>query len=231
MGRRGPVIAIDGPSGVGKSTVARLLSQRLKFRYIDTGAMYRAVAVAASEAGIDIDSDEELENFLRGVSIHFGEDNKIFLNDRDLTRTIREPHAGPLASRVSQKRPVREFLAALQRTLGEGGNVVMEGRDIGTVVFPDADVKIFLDAASAVRAGRRRLELEQTAGIEPERLEEVAHELEKRDRRDSTRTLAPLKKAADAVYVDTSELSVEDVVQRIMEIVKEIVKKSERGLK
>lgn len=161
------------------------------------------------------------------------------MNDRDLTRTIREPNAGPLASRVSQKRPVREFLAAIQRTLGEGGNVVMEGRDIGTVVFPDADVKIFLDAKSGVRADRRRLELEQTGDIEPERLEEVATELEKRDRRDSTRTLAPLKKAADAVYVDTSELSVEAVVQRIMGIikgiikgiVKEIVRKSERGLK
>lgn len=229
MGRRGPVIAIDGPSGVGKSTVARLLSRRLNFRYIDTGAMYRAVAVAASEAGIDIDSDEELENFLKGVSIRFGggEDDGIFLNDRDLTRVIREPHAGPLASRVSQKKPVREFLAALQRTFGEGGNVVMEGRDIGTVVFPDADVKIFLDAKSGVRAGRRRLELEQTGDIELERLDEVAHELEKRDRRDSTRTLAPLKKAADAVYVDTSELPVEAVVRRVMEI----VKKRERGCK
>jgi cytidylate kinase len=221
VGSRGPVIAIDGPSGAGKTTVSRLVSQRLNFRYVDTGAMYRAVALAASEAGIDIESDEELERFLKGLDIRFGKNDEILLNNRDFSRRIRGPKAGPLASRVSRKRPVREFCVFLQRRLGEKGNVVMEGRDIGTVVFPDADVKIFLDASTEMRAGRRHRELAETGKVETARLEDVAREIKERDLRDSRRALSPLKMADDAVYLDTSEQPVEAVVERILHIVKE----------
>jgi cytidylate kinase len=225
VGRRGPVIAIDGPSGVGKTTVARLVSQRLNFRYVDTGAMYRAIALGANEAGIDLDSDEELQRFCEGVEIHLGEDNEIFLNNKDLTQKIREQEAGPLASMVSQKKPVREFLVLLQRRLGECGNVVMEGRDIGSVVFPDAEVKIFLDASAEVKARRRYRELsvqerEGTGKPEATRLEDVIKELDERDRRDSSRAYSPLRKAEDAIYVDTSELTVEEVVEKSLNIIK-----------
>jgi cytidylate kinase len=225
VGRRGPVIAIDGPSGVGKTTIARLVSQKLNFRYVDTGAMYRAIALGASEAGIDLDSDEELKRYCERVEIHFGEDNEIFLNKRNLTQKIREPKAGSLASKVSQKKPVRDFLVVLQKKLGECGNVVMEGRDIGSVVFPDAEVKIFLDASAEVRARRRHRELsvqEREGGgrLKATRLEAVVKGLKERDRRDSSRVYSPLMKAEDAIYVDTGELTVEEVVEKILNIVK-----------
>jgi cytidylate kinase len=221
LGRRGPVIAIDGPSGVGKTTVARLVARRLNFQYVDTGAMYRAIALAANEAGIDMENDEKLKGFCAGVDIQFGKNNEILLNNRDLSLKIREPHVGPLASRVSQKGPVREFLVPLQRRLGECGNVVMEGRDIGTVVFPDAEVKIFLDAVTEVRARRRHRELSEAGKVEDEGLKDVARDISERDRRDSRRARSPLRKAEDAVYIDTSELPVEGVVEKILNIVKE----------
>ncbi|MEE9614387.1 MAG: (d)CMP kinase [Thermodesulfobacteriota bacterium] len=219
---RGPVIAIDGPSGVGKTTVSKLVAGKLGFSYVDTGAMYRAVAVGAVEAGVDIESDEALREFCKGADIRFENGNeKIFFGGEDYTRKIREPSAGAAASRVSPMKPVREFLVGLQRGLGAGGNVVMEGRDIGTVVFPDADVKIYLDAAEDVRAGRRHRELEEASTLRGSDIEEVKKAVGERDMRDSRRENSPLKKAEDAVLIDTGGMKAEEVAARILAVVKE----------
>lgn len=208
---RGPVIAIDGPGGVGKTTVSRMLAERLGFRYIDTGAMYRALAVAAAEAGVDLDSDTELEGFCSRARVEFDPaTSHVTVNGVDYSGRIRTPEAGDYASRASSREPVRRLLTRAQRRLGREAPVVMEGRDIGTVVFPDADMKFFLDAAPEVRARRRHGEL---AGAD---LARVNEELEKRDRRDSSRKNAPLKKADDAIYVDTGELTIEGVLDVLL---------------
>ncbi len=221
MNRRGPVIAIDGPSGVGKSTISRMIARRLGFRYIDTGAMYRAFAVAAHDEGVDVDDEDALERFCERVEFRFGGDEgeRIFLNGRDYTDRIREPSAGKLASIVSTRRKVREFLVDLQRRIAHNGCVVMEGRDIGTVVFPDAEVKIFLDASSRARAERRYTQLAPSNAVRA--VEDVAREIEERDARDRKRPHSPLKKADDAVHIDTTELGIREVEERIMEIVEE----------
>ncbi|MBI5232891.1 MAG: (d)CMP kinase, partial [Deltaproteobacteria bacterium] len=151
---KGLRLAIDGPSGSGKTTVSRALAQRIGFRYVDTGAMYRAVAVVASQMGIDLDSDTALCDFLKDANMHY-EDGRVFFNGRDLTPMIRAPHVGGIASRVSMSGSVRAWLMPVQRTLAQGGSVVMEGRDIGTAVLKDADMKFFLNASGDVRAKRR----------------------------------------------------------------------------
>ncbi len=217
--KRGPVIAIDGPGGVGKTTVSRLLAGRLGLDYVDTGAMYRALALSAEDEGVDIDSDRELERFCSQIEMRFDfKRGAVFVDGRDYTRRIREPHAAELASRVSEKGPVRRFLVALQRRLGERGGVVMEGRDIGTVVFPDADIKIFLDASTEERARRRHREIEKTRGMS---IDDTKKALIERDRRDSQRALSPLKRARDALYIDTTSMTVEQVVGTIVQAVKE----------
>jgi cytidylate kinase len=193
VARQRPIVAIDGPVGAGKSTVARALARALGFSYLNTGAMYRAVAVAARAAGIDPDApemDEQLRAILDTVSIAL-DGERVILDGRDISDVIIEPEIGDLASRFSALPIVREKMRDLQRAAGAGGGVVMEGRDIGTAIFPDAEVKFFLVADAGVRAARRYAEL-ANKGVATT-LAEVAAQLAERDRRDAGRTLAPLK--------------------------------------
>jgi len=217
--KKGPVIAIDGPGGVGKTTVSKRVAQSLGFKYINTGAMYRAVALAAKESWVDLSSDVLLQQFCAGMDFRYYVDTgRIEVDGIDYTDRLRSEQAGELASKVSTKKSVRECLVAYQRTLGEEGRVVMEGRDIGTVVFPDADVKIFLDAPHEVRARRRHLELVEK-GLAPS--SEVGSDLAGRDRRDSEREVSPLKMADDAVRIDTASVNIDEVVKAVLKAVDE----------
>lgn len=215
-----PTIAIDGPAGAGKSTVSRRLARALGLRYVDTGAMYRVVGVLADEAGIDLGDAPALAALCDTLSLEFAEQADgvhVLANGRDLTRAIRTAAAGQLASKVSTQPVVRERLVALQRRLGAGGGVVMEGRDIGTVVLPDATVKIFLVASAAERARRRWAELQ--ARGEAADLGQIQREIEERDVRDSTRAHSPLVPAADALLIDTTSEGIEAVVARVRNLV------------
>ena len=205
------VVTIDGPAGAGKSSAARALATRLGFAHVDTGAMYRAVGVLAHDQGIGLDDDAALATALAGWKFELDPGpGRILVDGRDLSAVIRRPDAGELASRVSTRPVVRERLVALQRQLGAAGGVVMEGRDIGTVVFPDALVKLYLTASPAVRAGRRAKELRALG----ERVDEaaLARDLAERDRRDAERTHSPLRPAPDAVVLDTTNLTLDAVV-------------------
>lgn len=205
------VVAIDGPAGAGKSSAARALAARLGLAHVDTGAMYRAVGVLAHERGIALDDDAALATLIDGSRFTVEPARGAILVDgRDLSAVIRRPDAGELASRVSTRPVVRERLVALQRALGAGGGIVMEGRDIGTVVFPDAAVKLYLTASPEVRAERRAREL-RAAGVAVDRAA-LGRELAERDRRDAERAHSPLRPAADAVVLDTTALSLEAVV-------------------
>ena len=220
MKRARPIIAIDGPVGAGKSTVAERLARALGFEYVNTGAMYRAVAVAARAAGIDADDPEaehKLDQLLAGTRIDFS-DGRVSLNGRDITAEIGSPEIGESASRLSTLRVVRERMRDLQRAAGARGGVVMEGRDIGTAVFPDAEFKFFLDASPEVRAERRWREL-AARGVKITR-EEVLAQLLERDRRDRERELAPLIPAPDAIVIDASRLGVDEVVALMAQHIK-----------
>jgi CMP/dCMP kinase len=216
---RNLVVAVDGPAGAGKSTIARRVAGKLGAVYIDTGAMYRAVALVALRSGIDLADAERLELLARSADIRFEPGgSRVFLNAEDVTAAIREPHVSPAASKVSAIPGVRRVLVEKQRQMGAAGSVVMEGRDIGTVVFPNAAVKIFLDANPDVRAARRVRELEEKGPAPPPA--EVAREIRERDRRDTTRADSPLTQAPDAVHLDTTTLSLDQVEQAILEIVR-----------
>jgi cytidylate kinase len=224
--KKGPVIAIDGPGGVGKSTVSQRVAESLGFRYINTGAMYRAFALAAKASWVDFKDDLNLQDYCRGIEIDYSmETGRITIDGTDYTDSIRTDRAGELASKVSTKPSVRACLSAHQRVLGEEGRVVIEGRDIGTIIFPDADVKIFLDATNEVRAKRRHLELVKGGSD----ASAVSSTLEERDRRDSERKEAPLKMADDAVLVDTSDMTLDEVVQKVLKIVNERLRVGDTG--
>lgn len=208
-------IAIDGPAGAGKSTVARRLAAKLGFVYIDTGAMYRAIALWALRLGVSTSDNHRLEQLASEARIEFAAGSQaVLLNGEDVTEAIRAPEIADAASKVSQIPAVRRALVARQRQMGAEASVVMEGRDIGSVVFPDAAVKIFLDADAQTRAARRARELDMPANA-------VSAEMEERDRRDRTRAEAPLVQAPDAVYVDTTGLSIEEVEAALLKIVRD----------
>jgi CMP/dCMP kinase len=230
VARERPIVAIDGPVGAGKSTVARELARALGFSYLNTGAMYRAVAVAAREAEIIPDSqdtDAQLHEILATLSITFNGE-RVFLAGHDISDVITEPQIGDLASRFSALPVVREKMRDLQRDAGAAGGVVMEGRDIGTAIFPDAEVKFFLIADPAVRAARRYAELVEK-GVATT-LEEVASQLAERDQRDSGRALAPLKPADDAIVIDSTGRNVAAVVNEMKTRV-EAISRNIQGLK
>ena len=215
-------IAIDGPAGAGKSTIARSLAAKLGYIYVDTGALYRAVGVNAMRKGMDTKNAEQVTSILgeTKVSLRFVDgEQRVFLGDEDVSLAIRTPEASMAASNVSAIPAVREFLFDLQRNIAKENDCLMDGRDIGTVVLPDAQVKIFLTASAEVRAKRRYDEL-LAKGMKAE-YNEVLEEMIQRDYQDSHRAIAPLKQADDAVLVDTSEMNLEQVLETLETIVKE----------
>ncbi|MBK8169139.1 MAG: (d)CMP kinase [Sandaracinaceae bacterium] len=222
MKRSRPVVAIDGPAGAGKSTCAGRLANRLGYVLVDTGALYRGVALAAAEAGISFDDGPRLGELTRNLPLRFAPNAdgppKLMINDIDRSADIRTPEISKGASDVSKHAEVRDALLGLQRKLGEDGGVVLEGRDIGTVVFPDAEVKIFLTASEKVRGERRWHEL-RARGVLADRDQTVA-EVAARDLQDSQRPVAPLKPASDAIHVDTSEIDLEAAVSQMESIVR-----------
>ncbi len=219
--RRKPIIAIDGPAGAGKSTIAARLARKLDLVNLESGAMYRALALKAIRSDVSFDDEAALLALAKNSDIRLeptSEGNRVLLDGVDVSRRIREQDVTDAASRVSVHPAVRSWMVARQRQMGEGGGVVMEGRDIGSKVFPDADVKIFLDAHPEIRQSRRIL---QGSGVTREQAEKMAAELLERDRRDRTRAASPLAPAADAVIIDSSDLSVDEVVSRIERLITE----------
>jgi cytidylate kinase len=219
----GLVIAIDGPSGAGKSTTARLLAERLGYIYIDTGAMYRAMGWKAKREGIDPADEEKVADLCRRTEVTIKKDNndpRFYVDGHDVSSEIRTPEMGLMASAVSKSPAVRARLLTLQRELGRNGGVVMDGRDIGTVVFPDADVKFFLDAGQEERGRRRYLEL-KAKGMDVD-LARITQEITERDRQDSMRSLAPLRRADDAVPIDSTSLDIGGVLERMLSEIEKV---------
>ena len=210
------IIAIDGPAGAGKSTVAKRLAMELGYTYMDTGAMYRAFAWKVKKEETDLGNEKELKKALEETRIELMEQNshlRVLIDGVDVTVQIRTPEISQMASKVSALKMVREKMVEFQRVIGSQGGVVVEGRDIGTVVFPEADVKIYLDASSQERAKRRFEEIKGQG--KPVTLGKTFEEMEERDRRDKEREFAPLRKAEDAIVIDSTESGVEAVVDRV----------------
>ncbi len=209
-------IAIDGPAGAGKSSIAKLVAREMGIVYVDTGAMYRAMALACLDAGIDLDDESKVSTTIESVSIEIqyeGGTQHVILGGNDVSTTIREERVGKGASSIARYTAVRERLVALQRDLAAKQDVIMDGRDIGTVVLPNASLKIFLTASSRVRAKRRYLELQEKG--EDCDLDAIEKDIIARDEQDMNREVSPLKQAEDAVLVDTSDMTIEEVVAKI----------------
>ena len=214
-------IAIDGPAGAGKSTIARRVAKELSFIYVDTGAMYRAMALYLLRKEVNKDDTEQIGNICQDAEISIEYQNGeqiVLLNDENVNSYLRTEEVGNMASVSSAVPRVREKLLSLQRKLARDMSVVMDGRDIGTTILPDADVKIYLTASVETRAKRRYDELKEKG--EDCNLEEIAHDIEERDHRDMTREIAPLKQAEDAVLVDSSHMTIEEVVKAIVDLCK-----------
>jgi len=207
------IVTIDGPAGAGKSTVSRDLARRLGFTYLDTGAMYRAVAWAARRNGIDIEDKKALSELCNDLRLGFSGD-RILVNGQDISSFIRTPEMDRLSSAVSKVDVVRKYLTEMQRELGREGHLVAEGRDMGTVVFPQAAHKFFLTASAEERAKRRKMQIEYRG--EEITYEEIRTQIEARDLADSTRSIAPLQAAPDCTVINSSDLTVEDVIAKIV---------------
>lgn len=212
-------IAIDGPAGAGKSTIARRVAKELSFIYVDTGAMYRAMALYLLRKGVNKDDTEQIGNICQDAEISIEYQNGeqiVLLNDENVNSYLRTEEVGNMASVSSAVPRVREKLLSLQRKLARDMSVVMDGRDIGTTILPDADVKIYLTASSLTRAKRRYLELQEKGTVC--NLDEIQKDIEERDQRDMNREISPLRQAEDAVLVDSSDLTIQQVVDRILQI-------------
>ena len=212
------IIAIDGPSGAGKGTISRAIAQAMQYRHVDTGAMYRAVGWKAQHDGIALDDEASVVALALRSEI-IVESGYVAIDQHDVTQKIRTAEVDKLATAVARLPRVREVLVARQRQLGEGGGVVMEGRDIGTVVYPNADLKIYLDASADERARRRLNDAAHTGGQAGEAA--VAASIQARDQSDTTRTVSPLTLAPDAVYVDTTDMPIQQVVEKVLAMVRE----------
>ena len=210
-------VAIDGPSAAGKSTIAKMVAKKENFIYIDTGAMYRCVAYYCLTQKIDLNDEKAVEQAIEHIQIRLTSDNKVYLNDEDVSNQIRQDQVSLGASCVSKYQAVRSFLVDEQRKMAKAGNVILDGRDIGTVVLPNADLKIYQIASVEPRAKRRYLEnLER--GLDAD-LETIKKEIEERDYQDTHREISPLKKAEDAVELDTSSLTLEEVVEQVLTLI------------
>lgn len=217
------IIAIDGPAGAGKSTVARMTAQKLGFLYIDTGAMYRALTLKAMERKINVNDTASLIKMAHSTTIDLINDQegalKVFLDGQDVTGPIRQPRITKLVSDIAKIKEVRQIMLGLQRKLGELRDSVLDGRDIGTVVFPDADRKFYIDADFKERVKRRYKELKELGqDVTPE---DIENDLSNRDNIDSTREFAPLKKAEDAIYIDTTNLTIQEVADKVLSCIQQ----------
>jgi len=212
------IIAIDGPAGSGKSTIAKFIAKNLNYRYIDTGAMYRAVAWSASNEGVDLDDENAVGQWAAQLKIEFVADpagQQVMVNGENATGLLKNEVVGRGAAKVAAQKRVREILVAKQQEIGRSGNVVMDGRDIGTQVFPNAELKFFMDADAEERGKRRYLELkEKDMDVD---LENIIAEIKQRDHEDRTRAISPLFAAEDAIEVDTTKFTIEEVIDQVME--------------
>ena len=221
----GFIVAIDGPAGAGKGTITKLVGEKKNLIYIDTGALYRCVTLYMIRNKISLDDTDKIKEFLNKINIELKkEDNEdlVFLNGEDVTKLIREKEVNELVSQVSHVIEVRENITNLSRKIAEGKNIIMEGRDIGTNVFPNADVKIYLDATPEERA-RRRMKQNQEKGIDIP-YDEILKNIIYRDNNDKTSNVAPLKQAEDAFYIDSSDMPIEKVVDKVIEITEKKIK-------
>ena len=227
MSEKKNIVTIDGPSGAGKSTISKLLAAKLNFTYLDTSAMYRVVGLQVQRAGFDLEAEgarERLVQLLEGLDMTLasgeeGKETKAFLDGEDVSDAIRTPEMAMIASRASAEPEVRKKLTEMQRTIGNNGAIVAEGRDMGTIVFPDAMHKFFLDATPEERAMRRQKQLEESG--QKVEFQELLAQIQKRDRNDSSRSLAPLQPAEDAVIIDSSEMNIDEVVSFMLAAINE----------